>query len=117
MRTVVAIAALLAATAGPARADLMRARDVVDGCDIVSANEQTFARCMSYVQGLMDGFYRVDQSRARHTGGTGLGLAICREVLTAMHGRIRVAASGPAGTTMEVSVPGTTRRTTEARSA
>jgi len=55
---------------------------------------------------IFERFYRVDRSRARHTGGTGLGLAICREVLTAMHGSVRVAASGPAGTTLDVSIPG-----------
>lgn len=77
MRTGVAIAALLAATAGPARADLMRARDVVDGCDIVSADEQTFARCMSYIQGLMDGFYRVDQSFVEETNTRDGFLGLC----------------------------------------
>ena len=51
-------------------------------------------------------FYRVDQSRARHTGGTGLGLAICREVLTALGGTIRVHDSSPLGTTMEIRLPG-----------
>ena len=66
---------------------------------------------------VFDRFYRVDQSRARHTGGTGLGLAICRDVLTAMHGSIRVAASSPEGTTMDVRVPGIVRQATEARSA
>jgi signal transduction histidine kinase len=55
---------------------------------------------------IFERFYRVDQSRARHTGGTGLGLAICREVLTAMHGSVRVAASSSAGTTLDVSIPG-----------
>ena len=55
---------------------------------------------------IFERFYRIDQSRARHTGGTGLGLAICREVLTAMHGGIRVASSGPSGTRIEMSVPG-----------
>jgi signal transduction histidine kinase len=55
---------------------------------------------------IFERFYRLDQSRARHTGGTGLGLAICREVLTAMHGNIRVASTGPGGTTIELRVPG-----------
>ena len=55
---------------------------------------------------IFERFYRVDRSRARHTGGTGLGLAICREVLTAMHGSVRVATSSPAGTTLDVSIPG-----------
>lgn len=55
---------------------------------------------------IFERFYRLDQSRARHTGGTGLGLAICREVLTALHGSIRVASSGPEGTCIELDVPG-----------
>lgn len=55
---------------------------------------------------IFEHFYRIDRSRARHTGGTGLGLALCREALTAMGGHIRVAASGPTGTRMELTVPG-----------
>ena len=51
-------------------------------------------------------FYRVDQSRARHSGGSGLGLAICREVLAVLGGDIRIAASGPQGTTFEIRIPG-----------
>jgi two-component system OmpR family sensor kinase len=51
-------------------------------------------------------FYRLDESRARQTGGTGLGLAICREVLDVLGGTIRVAASSPEGTTVEIRVPG-----------
>jgi two-component system OmpR family sensor kinase len=51
-------------------------------------------------------FYRLDESRARQTGGTGLGLAICREVLDVLGGTIRIAASSPAGTTVEIRVPG-----------
>ena len=51
-------------------------------------------------------FYRVDQSRARHTGGSGLGLAICREVVSLHGGDIRVGASSTAGTTIEIRMPG-----------
>lgn len=58
---------------------------------------------------IFERFYRIDRSRARHTGGTGLGLALCREALTAMHGHIRVATSGPEGTRMELTVPGKSR--------
>jgi signal transduction histidine kinase len=68
-----------------------------DGGEGIPASEQA---------NIFDRFYRLDRSRARHTGGTGLGLAICREVLAVMHGGIRVAASGPEGTTMELNVPG-----------
>ncbi|MGD9904257.1 MAG: sensor histidine kinase [Vicinamibacterales bacterium] len=52
-------------------------------------------------------FYRVDRSRARHTGGSGLGLAIAREVLTRLGGTIHVETSGPEGTTMAMTLPGT----------
>lgn len=51
-------------------------------------------------------FYRVDAARSRHTGGSGLGLAICRDVLRAMGGTIRVGSSSPAGTTIEITLPG-----------
>ncbi|MDE3156516.1 MAG: HAMP domain-containing protein [Acidobacteriota bacterium] len=51
-------------------------------------------------------FYRLDRSRSRRTGGSGLGLAICREVLSLFQGTVRVAASSPEGTTMEVRLPG-----------
>ncbi|MGE0360817.1 MAG: ATP-binding protein [Vicinamibacterales bacterium] len=55
---------------------------------------------------IFERFYRLDRSRARHTGGSGLGLAICREVLAVLRGAIRVAASGPDGTTMAITLPG-----------
>lgn len=55
---------------------------------------------------IFERFYRIDRSRARQTGGTGLGLALCREVLTAMHGHIRIASSSPTGTCVELVVPG-----------
>ncbi len=51
-------------------------------------------------------FFRLDQSRARHSGGSGLGLAICREVLRLHGGTIRVGASSPDGTTLEIRLPG-----------
>ena len=51
-------------------------------------------------------FYRLDQSRSRHTGGAGLGLAIAREVLAVFKGSIRIAHSSAAGTTMEIQLPG-----------
>ena len=51
-------------------------------------------------------FFRVDESRHRHTGGSGLGLAICREVVRALGGTIRVGASSSAGTTIEITLPG-----------
>ncbi|HEY0874958.1 MAG TPA: ATP-binding protein [Vicinamibacterales bacterium] len=54
-------------------------------------------------------FYRVDQSRSRHTGGRGLGLAITREVLQVFGGTIRVVSSSERGTVMEMRLPGAVR--------
>jgi signal transduction histidine kinase len=51
-------------------------------------------------------FFRVDESRHRHTGGSGLGLAICREVVRALGGTIRVGASSAASTTIEITLSG-----------
>ncbi len=55
---------------------------------------------------IFERFFRLDHSRARHTGGSGLGLAICREVITLHGGTIRVGASSSGGTTMEIRIPG-----------
>jgi signal transduction histidine kinase len=51
-------------------------------------------------------FYRVERSRNRRTGGAGLGLSIASEVVRLFGGTIRVAASSPDGTTIEVRLPG-----------
>lgn len=55
---------------------------------------------------IFERFFRLDESRGRHTGGSGLGLAICREVVRALGGTIRVAATSPAGTTIAITLPG-----------
>jgi signal transduction histidine kinase len=55
-------------------------------------------------------FYRVDQSRNRHTGGAGLGLAIAREVLALFKGTIRIEQSSAEGSTIEVRLPGLRRQ-------
>lgn len=62
-------------------------------------------------------FYRVDPSRTRRSGGSGLGLAICREILTALSGSIRVAASSSDGTVIEIRLPGTQMNADEADAA
>ncbi|MFN7917940.1 MAG: ATP-binding protein [Vicinamibacterales bacterium] len=51
-------------------------------------------------------FYRVERSRNRRTGGAGLGLSIASEVVRLFQGTIRVAASSPDGTVLEVRMPG-----------
>jgi signal transduction histidine kinase len=49
-------------------------------------------------------FYRLRESASR-AGGSGLGLAICRRIMEVHEGSIRVAASGPDGTTFELVFP------------
>jgi two-component system OmpR family sensor kinase len=51
-------------------------------------------------------FYRIERSRNRRTGGAGLGLSIANEIVGLFHGTIRIAASSPRGTTIEVRLPG-----------
>ena len=58
-------------------------------------------------------FYRVERSRNRRTGGAGLGLAIASEVVRFFGGSIRVAATTPEGTTLEVRLPGGHPSTTD----
>lgn len=94
----VTVSARLTAPADDAWAPTLVSVEVTDeGAGIPAAeHERIFER-----------FFRLDESRRRHTGGSGLGLAICREVLRALGGQIRVATSSPAGTTFAITVPGT----------
>lgn len=51
-------------------------------------------------------FYRVDKSRARHSGGNGIGLAIVRHLVYAQGGEIWAESEGPGkGTTFFFTVP------------
>ncbi|MCP3959565.1 MAG: HAMP domain-containing histidine kinase [bacterium] len=53
---------------------------------------------------IFDDFYRPPESDASSVG-TGLGLAICRRVVELHRGSIRVADSGPEGTTFRIEIP------------
>jgi two-component system, OmpR family, sensor histidine kinase BaeS len=54
---------------------------------------------------LFDRFYRVEESRSRHTGGLGLGLSIAKEYVEAHHGFIKVNSEVGKGSTFTVYLP------------
>jgi signal transduction histidine kinase len=58
---------------------------------------------------IFDRFYRVDASRARHSGGTGVGLAIARHLMRAQHGEIWAESPGLGAGATFVIVLSTTR--------
>ena len=54
---------------------------------------------------LTERFYRVDASRASHTGGTGLGLAIVKHVLLRHRGRLDISSTPGKGSTFTCHFP------------
>ena len=54
---------------------------------------------------LFDRFTQADSSRTRRFGGTGLGLAICKELATAMGGRVFAESELGAGSTFTLAIP------------
>jgi hypothetical protein len=66
--------------AGAVHAEPLLTREVIQDCDIVSPDTDKFFQCKGYIQGILDGFYRVDQSLFEesntHEGFFGLCLPI-----------------------------------------
>ena len=66
--------------AGAARAEPMRAKDVIHDCNILAPDTDKFFQCKGYIQGILDGFYRIDQSLYEesntHEGFFGLCLPV-----------------------------------------
>jgi len=54
---------------------------------------------------IFEPFYRVDKSRARHTGGFGLGLNLCRTIMQAHQGTITVHSAPGSGTIVTLLFP------------
>jgi signal transduction histidine kinase len=58
-------------------------------------------------EAVFEEFRRLQQSALPARGGSGLGLAICRRIMALHGGTLHVAASGPEGTTFELTFPST----------
>jgi signal transduction histidine kinase len=56
-------------------------------------------------EAVFEEFRRLRNEALPARGGSGLGLAICRRIMSLHGGTVRVAASGPEGTTFELSFP------------
>ena len=55
---------------------------------------------------IFDKFYRAGDELSRTSQGTGLGLYLVRQIVHAHRGTVRIASTGPEGTTFRVELPG-----------
>lgn len=54
---------------------------------------------------IFDAFHQGESSMTRSRGGVGLGLYIVRRLVAILHGRVRLASTGPRGSTFSVWIP------------
>lgn len=54
---------------------------------------------------IFEPFYRIDRSRAKHTGGYGLGLSLCKTIMEAHRGKIEIESRLNNGTTVHLYFP------------
>ncbi len=71
--------------------------EVSDTGDGIPAEEAPF---------VFDMFYRAGDELSRTSQGTGLGLYLVRQIVHAHRGTVRIASTGPEGTTFRVELPG-----------
>jgi signal transduction histidine kinase len=71
--------------------------EVSDTGDGIPADEAPF---------VFDMFYRAGDELSRTSQGTGLGLYLVRQIVHAHRGTVRIATTGPEGTTFRVELPG-----------
>jgi two-component system, OmpR family, phosphate regulon sensor histidine kinase PhoR len=75
--------------------------EVSDTGDGIPADEAPF---------VFDMFYRAGDELSRTSQGTGLGLYLVRQIVHAHRGTVRIATTGPEGTTFRVELPGAERK-------
>lgn len=67
----------LALAAAPARADVYMTRDLLKDCGSPSSNQERFYECVGYINGVVDGFYRVEQEIYEQTNQRQGWLGMC----------------------------------------
>jgi two-component system, OmpR family, phosphate regulon sensor histidine kinase PhoR len=75
--------------------------EVSDTGDGIPAEEVPF---------VFDMFYRAGDELSRTSQGTGLGLYLVRQIVHAHRGTVRIASTGPEGTTFRIELPGAERK-------